>query len=120
LRAQTLAAQFASDIAACAWESRSDVLRGADLLVNATSLGMVGQDALSIDLAHLPPSAIVTDIVYTPLLTPLLEQAKKNGNAVVDGLGMLLHQAVPGFTAWFGTKPVVDHALRQYVLKAGQ
>ena len=117
VRAKALAHQFAGKVALQVWEKRSEVLEGADLLVNATSLGMVGKDPLSIDLSVLPKSALVTDIVYTPLMTPLLEQAKARGNKIVDGLGMLLHQAVPGFTAWFGAKPEVNDTLRKYILK---
>ena len=117
MRAKALAHQFAGKIALQAWEKRSEILADADLLVNATSLGMAGKEALSIDLAALPKLALVNDIVYTPLMTPLLEQAKARGNKIVDGLGMLLHQAVPGFTAWFGAKPEVNDALRKYILK---
>lgn len=97
------------------WESVCD---GANLLVNATSLGMTGQPALEIDLASLPPAALVNDIVYTPLETGLLTAARARGNKVVDGLGMLLHQAVPGFTRWFGQTPEVDKNLRRSVLEA--
>ncbi len=120
LRADELASQFAGEIATQTWESRSQALRGADLLVNATSLGMAGKEALTIDLAALPVSALVTDIVYTPLMTPLLMEAKTRGNTIVDGLGMLLHQAVPGFSAWFGATPQVDEALRHYMISGGQ
>ena len=88
----------------------------AALLVNTTSLGMAGQPPLDIDLTGLPPAAIVTDIVYTPLITPLLALAQARGNPIVDGLGMLLHQAVPGFEAWFGHRPAVTPALRTFVL----
>lgn len=83
------------------WEQRSEALSGANLLVNTTSLGMVGQPPLEIDLTNLPKDALVTDIVYKPLITPLLQQAKDRGNPIVDGLGMLLYQAVPGFEMWF-------------------
>ncbi len=93
----------------------SDVA-GTALLVNTTSLGMAGQPPLDLDLTGLPPAAIVTDIVYTPLITPLLALAQARGNPIVDGLGMLLHQAVPGFEAWFGHRPVVTPALRTFVL----
>lgn len=88
----------------------------ASLLVNTTSLGMVGQPALEIDLAGLAQNTIVTDIVYAPLKTDLLLQAEARGNQVVDGLGMLLHQARPGFHKWFGIDPVVTSALREFVL----
>jgi shikimate dehydrogenase len=78
---------------------------------------MTGQPPLDLDLDALPTSAIVNDIVYTPLETPLLKLARKRGNIPVDGLGMLLHQARPGFEAWFGTAPQVTEALRDFVLK---
>ncbi|NTU76629.1 MAG: shikimate dehydrogenase, partial [Alphaproteobacteria bacterium] len=89
---------------------------GAALLVNTTSLGMKGQPPLELDLSPLSPQAWVTDIVYTPLMTPLLCQAQKKGFSVVDGLGMLLHQARPGFAAWFGMEPSVTPDLREHVL----
>lgn len=100
----------------CAWVDRQDALVDAGLLVNTTVLGMTGQDPLALDLANLPGDATVNDIVYAPLETALLAQARGRGNPVVDGLGMLLHQARPGFRAWFGTDPVVDDGLRQAVL----
>ena len=90
-------------------------LADAALLVNTTSLGMQGQPPLEIDLAPLPPAAVVTDIVYVPLETSLLAAARARGLRVVDGLGMLLHQARPGFEAWFGVSPVVDATLRAVV-----
>ena len=93
----------------------SDGLADAGLLVNTTSLGMIGQPPLEMDLADLPRDAVVTDIVYVPLLTPLLKRAAARGNPTVDGLGMLLHQAAPGFAAWFGVTPVVDDDLRRAV-----
>lgn len=95
-------------------------LEDCDLLVNTTSLGMTGQPPLEIDLAALPGSAFVTDIVYKPLETGLLAAARARGNATVDGLGMLLHQAVPGFEAWFHPpeRPAVDDDLRRIVLGA--
>lgn len=86
------------------------------MLVNTTALGMTGQPELVIDLGNLPKTALVTDIVYNPLKTALLKQAEDLGLETVDGLGMLLHQAVPGFEAWFGARPTVDKALRQIVL----
>lgn len=100
------------------WDRRSDVLADAALLVNTTSLGMTGQPPLEIDLARLPLTAVVNDIVYVPLETPLLAAARARGNPVVDGLGMLLHQARPGFAAWFGVKPEVTPALRAHVLES--
>lgn len=95
-----------------AWTALPEALDGADLVVNTTSLGMSGQPPLDLDLGPLSPSAIVADIVYVPLLTPLLASARRRGLRVVDGLGMLLHQAVPGFEAWFGTRPRVTPELR--------
>lgn len=100
------------------WDNLSPALVGKDLLVNTSSLGMVGQPALEIDLDALPTSALVTDIVYNPLETDLLAAASIRGNRVVDGLGMLLHQAVPGFEHWFGTRPAVTDGLRTRILEA--
>ncbi len=87
----------------------------ADVLVNTTSLGMTGQPPLEVDLSPLPEHAVVADIVYTPLKTALLAQAEQRGLATVDGLGMLLHQAVPGFEKWFGLRPEVTRELRALV-----
>ncbi len=100
------------------WDERAAALDGAALLVNATSLGMTGNPPLDIDLARLPKSAVVNDIVYSPLETPLLAAAKARGNRVVDGLGMLLHQGRLGFKLWFGVMPEVTAALRAAVLAA--
>jgi shikimate dehydrogenase len=100
------------------WADRAAALAGATLLVNSTTVGMTGQAALDLDLAQLPRQAVVYDIVYVPLETPLLAAARARGNATVDGLGMLLHQARPGFAAWFGREPEVDAALRDFVLAA--
>ena len=101
------------------WARRAQALDGADLLVNTTLLGMAGKDALDLDLAALPKGAIVNDIVYAPLETPLLAAAKGRGNRVVDGLGMLLHQARPAFAAWFGREAEVTDELRRHVLAGG-
>jgi shikimate dehydrogenase len=90
-------------------------LAEAALLVNTTSLGMQGQPPLEMDLSPLAPSAVVADIVYVPLETRLLAAARARGLVAVDGLGMLLHQARPGFEAWFGVAPQVDQALRDVV-----
>jgi shikimate dehydrogenase len=98
------------------WEEAGRALEGASLLVNTTTLGMKGEKNLAIPLDPLPKSALVTDIVYTPLETGLLKAAAARGNPTVDGLGMLLHQAVPGFEAWFGTRPEVTPELRALVL----
>jgi shikimate dehydrogenase len=115
-RAEALAAEFGRPIVAVAWDARADALDGAALLVNTTTLGMTGQPPLALALDALPTSALVTDIVYAPLETDLLARARARGNPVVDGLGMLLHQARPGFAAWFGVVPEVDAALRRAVL----
>jgi shikimate dehydrogenase len=115
-RATKLAKELGGEVRGVLWEKRTEALAGAGLLVNATSLGMEGQQALELPLDALPTEAIVNDIVYVPLETPLLAAARARGNFCVDGLGMLLHQAVPGFEAWFGVKPEVDDGLRQAIL----
>jgi shikimate dehydrogenase len=115
-RARTLAGELGGPIHAFDWAERSAALDGAALLVNTTSLGMRGQPPLVLALDALPRTALVTDIVYTPLITALLAVARSRGNPVIDGLGMLLHQARPGFRAWFGIDPVVDDDLRAAVL----
>ncbi|MFC6789353.1 shikimate dehydrogenase [Methylobacterium komagatae] len=99
-----------------AWDDLSSALEGAGLVVNTTSLGMKGQPPLALDLAPLPAGAAVADIVYAPLETDLLAAARRRGLAAVDGLGMLLHQAVPGFAAWFGVRPEVTAALRDRIV----
>jgi shikimate dehydrogenase len=91
------------------------VLPRAGLLVNTTSLGMHGQPALEIEVGLLPPEAVVADLVYVPLQTPLLAAARERGLQVADGLGMLLHQAVRGFELWFGRRPQVTAELRALV-----
>lgn len=117
-RAEELAGAFAPKARSIAWERRGDDLASVDLLVNTTALGMEGHDAeaLPIDLDGLPGNALVTDIVYTPLITPILSAARKRGLAIVDGLGMLLHQAAPGFERWFGIRPRVTAELRALVV----
>jgi shikimate dehydrogenase len=115
-RAAALAAELGAVVAPLPWEARHAALAGAALLVNATSQGMVGEAPLDLALARLPADAVVTDIVYAPLETPLLAAARLRGNPVVDGLGMLLHQARPGFAAWFGIEPEVTPGLREAVL----
>ncbi|BBK39755.1 shikimate dehydrogenase (NADP(+)) [Allostella sp. ATCC 35155] len=114
-RAETLAAEFGG-VAVVDWVDRARALDGVGLLVNGTTQGMTGEPALDLDLTHLPASAIVADIVYVPLMTPLLAAAAARGNPIVDGLGMLLHQARPGFEKWFGVAPQVDADLRRFVL----
>jgi shikimate dehydrogenase len=111
-RAQELAVAFGAPLAARAWENLPALVGEADLIVNTTSLGMTGQPPLDLDLTALCPGAIVDDIVYVPLKTALLDEAERRGGVPVDGLGMLLHQAVPGFARWFGVTPLVTPALR--------
>lgn len=115
-RAEALAASLGGAISVHGWKQRHAALAGAGLLVNTTSLGMAGQPPLDLDLGGLPRDAVVSDLVYAPLMTPLLEAARARGNPLVDGLGMLLHQARPGFEAWFGSRPEVTDALRAFVL----
>ncbi|HLJ64695.1 MAG TPA: shikimate dehydrogenase [Stellaceae bacterium] len=111
-RAENLARTLGGPIRILDWADRAEALAGASLLVNTTRLGMKGEPPLELSLDRLPRHAIVTDIVYVPLITPLLAAAWRRGNPVVDGLGMLLHQARPGFAAWFGVMPEVSPALR--------
>lgn len=111
-RAEALRGQFGDKVLPVDWRDLAGTLPGARLLVNTTSLGMKGQPPLDIDLSLLSPDAVVTDAVYVPLETPLLRAARARGLAAVDGLGMLLHQAVPGFARWFGVTPQVTPALR--------
>jgi shikimate dehydrogenase len=114
-RAEALAANFPSRTAVASWPELPQRLAEADLVVNATTLGMAGQDALAIDLAPLGSDAVVADIVYVPLATPLIESARRRGLRAVGGLGMLLHQAAPGFERWFGVRPEVTAELRALV-----
>jgi shikimate dehydrogenase len=110
-----LAAESLRRIVVCGWDRRAEALEGATLLINTTTLGMVGQPPLNLNLDFLPVDAVVNDIVYAPLETNLLARARARGNVVVDGLGMLLHQARPGFAAWFGVMPEVTNELRSFV-----
>lgn len=116
-RAMALAKELRGPVHGVPWDDRAAALEGAALLVNATSLGMEGQPSLELPLDRLPAGAVVNDIVYAPLETPLLAAARARGNATVDGLDMLLHQARPGFAAWFGVMPEVTPGLRQAVLR---
>ena len=111
-RSQRLAAEFGGPIEVAPWEGRHDALAGAAMLVNATSQGMVGQPPLDLALDKLPTSALVNDIIYIPRETPLLAAARARGNRTVTGLGMLLHQGVPAWKAWFGIEPRVTAELR--------
>ncbi len=116
-RAESLKDDIGGAIIVVPWADRTAALEGAGLLVNTTTLGMTGEESLEIHLSPLPADAIVTDIVYAPLTTPLLKDAAGRGNPTVDGLGMLLHQARPGFHQWFGAAPAVTDALRAHVLE---
>jgi shikimate dehydrogenase len=115
VRAQGLADDFGPPLSPVPWEQRGDALEGAAMVVNTTSLGMVGQPALDISLDRLPASAIAADIVYIPLETPLLAAARRRGNRTVDGLGMLLNQGRPAWKAWFGLEPEVTPELREMI-----
>jgi shikimate dehydrogenase len=114
-RAEALAKQFGPRVHPMAWDGIGAVLPQAGLLVNTTSLGMHGQGPLELDLTHLPQEAVVADLVYVPLITPLLAAAQARGLKTADGLGMLLHQAVRGFELWFGQRPQVTDELRALV-----
>lgn len=116
-RAEVLAAALPG-LGVVAWAGRAEALGGRALLVNATQLGMVGQPPLEMPLEGAEADMAVADIVYAPLETALLARARGRGLRTVGGIGMLLHQAVPGFSAWFGVTPVVDRALRDAVLAA--
>jgi shikimate dehydrogenase len=117
-RAESLAAPHGNLAEVVDWSAASEAMVEATTIVNTTSLGMTGQPPLDVSLAAAPRSAVVTDLVYAPLETPFLAAASARGLRVVDGLGMLLHQAVPGFERWFGHRPEVDAALRAAVLAA--
>jgi shikimate dehydrogenase len=114
-RAAALRTAFGERVEPRRFDEAEGLLAGAGLLVNTTTLGMAGQGDLVLDLAALPAQAVVSDIVYTPLETALLRQARARGLRTVDGLGMLLHQAVDGFERWFGVRPQVTGALRALV-----
>ncbi len=114
--AEALAAFFGPRVRASGWQDMARHLPGCGVLVNTTKLGMVGEDALKIALEPLPDEAVVVDIVYRPLRTQLLSDARRRGLKTVDGLGMLLHQAVPSFEAWFGMKPRVSADLRNHLV----
>jgi len=114
-RARALADQFGASVLPVAWDAVPELLPRAHLLVNTTSLGMRGQPPLEIDVGRLPSNAVVADLVYVPLETPLLAAATARGLRTADGLGMLLHQAVRGFELWFGQRPEVTAELRALV-----
>jgi len=115
-RADVLKRDIGGPVTVLDWEHRTEALDGAGLLVNTTTQGLRGQPALELSLDALPKDARVTDLNYAPLDTPLLVEAKARGYRTIDGLGMLLHQARPGFIAWFGVEPRIDDALRHHVL----
>lgn len=115
-KAAALGAVFGARVKAQPWNAMSQAIARAQIVVNTTSLGMTGQPPLEIDLAPLSKDAAVCDIVYRPLETGLLKAARSRGLKAIDGLGMLLHQAVPGFAAWFGVTPKVTPALRAHLL----
>jgi shikimate dehydrogenase len=114
-RADVLAGTFGPAVSVVDWDARNQALAGCGLLVNATSLGMSGKDPLDIEVEALPEDAVVADIVYSPLETPLLATARARRRQAVDGLGMLLYQAVPGFERWFGVRPQVTKELKAHV-----
>ena len=116
VRAEQIKAEFGAKVVVYDWAQAGNMLEGATTVVNATSMGMVRKQALRVPLDALSPGTLVTDLVYTPLMTDFLLEAQSRGCQVVDGLGMLLHQAAPGFERWFGRRPEVDEALRQAVL----
>jgi shikimate dehydrogenase len=122
-RAEALARHAAQTMHARAvraypWSGSAKALAGAGLLVNTTSLGMTGKEALRLDLDGLPPDAAIADIVYNPLETLLLRTARVRGHRTMDGLGMLMHQAIPAFAAWYGVTPEVTPALRAKLVAA--
>ena len=117
-KAQGLADEFGNQVQALAWEKRHEALAGASLLINTTSQGMKNHAPLELEVDDLPSDAVVSDIVYNPLETPLLKSARARGNLCVDGLGMLIHQARPAFNAWFGVMPDVCQDLRNKLVAA--
>ena len=114
-RAEVLAGTFGPAVSVVDWDARNQALAGCGLLVNATSLGMSGKGPLDIEVEALPEDAVVADIVYSPLETPLLATARARRRQAVDGLGVLLYQAVPGFERWFGVRPQVTKELKAHV-----
>lgn len=116
-RAESLALALGAGVHVMDWAGRGAVLKDAGIVVNTTTQGMTGHEPLDLDLAALDRDAVVYDIVYNPLETPLLAAARARGHRVVDGLGMLLYQAVAGFSAWFGVTPEVTPALRAHLLQ---
>jgi len=117
-KAEAIAEELDGPITVVDWDDAEESIDGAKLIVNTTSMGMQGGPPMSLTLEKTGDSTLVTDAVYVPLDTPFLQLARSKGAQTVDGLGMLLHQARPGFAAWFGREPEVDDALRQAVLAA--
>lgn len=117
-RAEALRSDFGAKVHVYEWVQADAMIDGAATVVNTTSLGMTGKPDLLLPLGSLSPQAVVTDLVYTPLKTQFLIEAEERGATVVDGLGMLLHQAAPGFERWFGQRPEVDDLTRAAVLSA--
>lgn len=117
-KAETIAAHFKDNITIVDWQERAQAMADISMLVNTTPLGMKGQSPLDISLEKLSPGASVYEIIYNPLETLLIAEARKRGHAVITGLGMLLYQAQPAFEAWFGVKPEVTPALEQYMQEA--
>lgn len=115
-KADVLRSEFGARVRVFEWVQAGNMIEAATTVVNTTSLGMVGSPELRVPLDGLQPGTVVTDLVYNPLRTHLLDEAEKAGCTVVDGLGMLLHQGVPGFERWFGVRPEVDQATRDAVL----
>jgi shikimate dehydrogenase len=115
-KAQALAQEFGPSIQALPWSQRHEALAQAALLINTTNQGMHGTPALDLALDELPTTALVSDIIYTPLVTPLLQQARQRGNTTVNGLGMLIHQARPAFEAWFGIKPAATSEISDLLI----
>ena len=117
IRAESLAENFGNRVKVIDWVQAGNILEGSALVVNTTALGMVGKKEMRIPLDGLSINTIVTDLVYTPLETDLLTTARQIGCVTIDGLGMLLHQAVPGFERWFGLRPTVDNDTRAIALQ---
>ena len=111
-------ADFGAKLVVYDWVQAANMLEGAATVINTTSLGMAGKPEFRVPLDALEPGAVVNDLVYNPLKTAFLAEAEERGATIVDGLGMLLHQAAPGFERWFGPTPAVDEATRQAVLSA--
>lgn len=116
-RAESLQREFGKKIKVIDWVKAGNMLDGATTVVNASSLGMIGKPEMRLPLDGISKDAVVTDLVYAPLETPLLAHARSIGARTVDGLGMLLYQAAPGFERWFGMRPEIDDALREVMLR---